>query len=85
MGVEMRRFIFKLLRRRHRDFGLIELRRGTSAVGNATSVIRFQGHTWSLTPAGTHRSRSADDVVDIHEDLIDAMRYGVIVPTVKSE
>ena len=78
----MRRLIARLFRRPHRDYGLIEMERGTSKVGNATSILRFQGHAWSLVPAGKHRTRNADDVKELHWDLREAMRRGLIVPTV---
>ena len=75
----MRQLIKRILRIRGPENGRITLFRNTTGVGNANSYMRFQGLTWSLTPAGPHKSRTRGDVARVHKELVHAMKRGEIV------
>ena len=69
----------RIFRARSPENGRIFLLRNKTDAGNANSYIRFNGLTWSLTPAGRHRNRTRSDVADIHRELVHAMKRGEIV------
>ena len=75
----MIRFLKRLFMGKPERHGTIFLEITETSAGNANSVICLNGNTWSQTPAGPRRSRTRSDASMAVDELIHAMRRGVIV------